>query len=108
MSDDDERVKEVLEADELDSIQDRRDLMKAAGQSRKSFRERLMGLGAEVVAEEKSFAFKSSRGFLSPTSFNSEIATRTVRWEADALDRTEEDIEADKVGGEAIQPITDF
>ena len=98
MSDDDERVKEVLEADELDSIQDRRDLMKAAGQSRKSFRERLMGLGAEVVAEEKSFAFKSSRGFLSPTSFNSEIATRTVRWEADALDRTEEDIEADKVG----------
>jgi hypothetical protein len=105
-SDDEEMKEEMKEelAAELESEADRRALMTAAVQSKKSFRDRLMGFATESVAEEESFAFKSSRSLRSmdvislrsTTSLTSEIAAsveKSVRWEADAFDRTEEDVD---------------
>lgn len=95
---DDENVKEELAA-QLEANHDRRALMTSAIQAKKSFRERLMGLGAETVAEEESFAFKSTRSIGLTRNLSSEITAsvmKTVHWEPDAVDRTEEDLEPEE------------
>ena len=106
---DDEEVKKEMAQEEMESSEadDRRVSMKAAMQSKKSLRDRLMGFATEAVAEEESFAFKSSRSLRTTTtttaSLTSEIAGtssvagKSVRWEeADVLDRTEEDANEDE------------